>query len=174
MVRWGHICYTGETRVFAERVWGGDNMKEAIDPLDMTSRTSTQQSLFVTISVALIVLAGIGTGYVLAKQSGPAGKAASIGSTQGVSQEVDNATVAGIADVADKDDAQGKLVKGGMDGEGSHHLERDGGPSQYVYLVSSVIDLDNYVDQEVHVWGDTFAAQKAGWFMDVVRLEVVK
>ena len=69
---------------------------------------------------------------------------------------------------------EGTLVKGGIDGEGSHHLLREGGESQTVYLTSSIIDLSLFVDKQVKVWGQTFEAQKAGWLMDVGRLEVLE
>lgn len=71
-----------------------------------------------------------------------------------------------------KDSAEGKLEKGGIDGEGTHHLVREGGPSQTAYLTSSVIDLDQFVGKEVKVWGETFQAEKAGWLMDVGRVEL--
>lgn len=70
-----------------------------------------------------------------------------------------------------RDVAEGRLEKGGIDGEGTHHLVRPGGESQNVYLTSSVINLDDYVGKKVRVWGETFAAQKAGWLMDVGRIE---
>jgi len=70
------------------------------------------------------------------------------------------------------DKADGKMVKGGIDGEGTHHLERKGGKSQNVYLTSSTIDLTAVVNKNVRVWGKTYAAQTAGWLMDVCYLEV--
>jgi len=70
------------------------------------------------------------------------------------------------------DKAEGKMVKGGVDGEGTHHLERKGGKSQNVYLTSSTIDLTSVVNKNVRVWGKTYAAQTAGWLMDVCYLEV--
>jgi len=72
------------------------------------------------------------------------------------------------------DSAEGELADGGIDGEGSHHLIREGGESQFVYLTSSVINLDQFIGRQVKVWGQTFEAQKAGWLMDVGRLEVKK
>lgn len=72
------------------------------------------------------------------------------------------------------DTAEGEMTSGGIDGEGSHHLARQGGKSQNVYLTSSIIDLDQFVGRQVKVWGQTFEAQKAGWLMDVGRLEIVK
>ena len=72
------------------------------------------------------------------------------------------------------DSVVGVVKEGGIDGEGTHHLERIGGPSQTVYLTSSVLSLKQFVDREVKIWGETFAAQKAGWLMDVGKLEVLK
>jgi hypothetical protein len=72
------------------------------------------------------------------------------------------------------DQAEGILREGGVDGEGSFHLERPGGKSQNVYLTSSIIDLSNYVGKKVRVWGETFAGQKAGWLMDVGIIEIIQ
>lgn len=69
--------------------------------------------------------------------------------------------------------AIGYIAEGGLDGEGSHRLLREGGETQTVYLTSSVTDLDLFVGMEVEVWGETFKGQKAGWFMDVGRVKVI-
>lgn len=73
-----------------------------------------------------------------------------------------------------KDQAEGILKEGGIDGEGSYHLQRPGGQSQNVYLTSSTVDLAPYVDKKVRVHGETFAAQKAGWLMDVGLVEILQ
>jgi hypothetical protein len=72
-----------------------------------------------------------------------------------------------------KDSAEGYLEIGGLDGEGSHKLLRPGGDSQTVYLTSSVTDLDKFDGMSVKVWGETFKGQKAGWLMDVGRVQIV-
>jgi len=72
------------------------------------------------------------------------------------------------------DQSEGVIEKGGMEGEGSHHLVRPGGASQTVYLTSSVVDLDLFVGAKVIVKGETFSAQKAAWFMDVGNVKVVE
>lgn len=72
-----------------------------------------------------------------------------------------------------RDSATGKLEEGGIDGEGTHHLTRDGGPSQNVYLTSSVVDLSEFVGSKVEVWGETFGAKKAGWLMDVGKIKIL-
>jgi hypothetical protein len=84
-------------------------------------------------------------------------------------------TEAGALDPNTKyDNATGDLKDGGIAGQGTHHLERDGGPSHYVYLTSSVIDLTGFVGKKVQVWGQTLASKKAPWLMDVAKIQVVQ
>lgn len=73
-----------------------------------------------------------------------------------------------------RDPAEGVLEAGGINGEGTHHLVRDGGPSQNAYLTSTVIDLESFVGKKVQVWGETFEARKAGWLMDVGKIKVIE
>jgi len=80
---------------------------------------------------------------------------------------------AGISDEATfKDSAEGTLEEGGVAGEGTHHLTRDGGVSQTVYLTSTVVNLDDFVGKKVKVFGQTISAKKAGWLMDVGLVKV--
>jgi hypothetical protein len=72
-----------------------------------------------------------------------------------------------------KDSAEGILREGGIDGEGNFQLERPGGPSQNVYLTSSVVDLSQFIGKKVRVWGETFSGEKAGWLMDVGLVEIL-
>lgn len=72
-----------------------------------------------------------------------------------------------------KDTATGVLREGGIEGEGSHHLER-GAKDQTAYLTSSSIDMAPYIGKKVKVWGATNKGQKAGWLMDVGSIEEVK
>lgn len=131
-------------------------------------------SVLVTIVVA--VLLGVGTGFML-NQRIPEGSSPGDSATP-VSQVATGAVKAGdVFGAADAsafvDTATGFLIIGGLDGEGSHSLLRQGGESQTVYLTSSVTDLDKFENMEVKVWGETFRGQKAGWLMDVGRIEVV-
>lgn len=121
-------------------------------------------------AAAVIILLGVLSGFGLAKLGGGGG----IVTGGGEKGEGGLQKTVGINDVKDKDEAEGKLVEGGIENEGTHHLERPGGPSQDVYLTSSVVPLDDYVGKNVKVWGDTFAAQSAGWLMDVVKLELLE
>lgn len=128
-----------------------------------------------TILIAtIIVLVGIGTGYGLTLAT--SGGAGGIKSAAKVEEEggVKVGDVIGSSEAGFKDKATGVLDRGGIDGEGSHHLLREGGPDQTAYLTSSVVDLELFVGHKVEVWGETFSAQKAGWFMDVGRVKVLE
>lgn len=124
----------------------------------------------------LIVLVGVGTGYFISgKKSIFFGGKSTLTSEQASESGFEVGDTIGSQDLETfKDITQGILVEGGIDGEGSHHVVRPGGKSQDVYLTSSVIDLDSLVGHRVKIWGETFAAQKAGWLMDVGRAEVLE
>lgn len=141
-----------------------------------TPMTARQKKMMIVLAVVAIV-AGVGTGYGahrLRTQTG--GSAASpVASQQVAGDEVHNGDVFGITDDKTfKDSAEGYLAAGGVNGEGSHSLLRAGGPTQTVYLTSSITDLDKLVGMQVKVWGETFKGQKAGWLMDVGRVQVIE
>lgn len=71
-----------------------------------------------------------------------------------------------------KDSAEGLLKPGGIGDEGQYHLVRPGGDSQNVYLTSSSVDLSQLLNKKIKVWGATQTAKKAGWLMDVGRVQV--
>ena len=124
------------------------------------------------IIVVLIILVGVASGYGLSTLGGTSAK---LKSTEELETGIKVGDVFGLQDEKTfRDQAQGVVVKGGVDGEGSHHLIRVGGISQNVYLTSSTVDLDIFIDHQVKVWGETFSAQKAGWLMDVGRVEVIE
>jgi hypothetical protein len=128
-------------------------------------------------SLVVFLLLGLGSGYLLKTRVG-AGSARNTGPV--IARNVPEAglkegDIIGMQDTSTfKDSSTGVLQKGGLDGEGSHQLLRPGGPSQTVYLTSSVIDLDAFVGDQVTVWGETFKGQKVGWLMDVGRVKVEK
>lgn len=129
----------------------------------------TMRKVTIGVYITLIVL-GVGTGYLLSRSSALPNK-----ETIGGSKMVKTDKVEGLTDTKYfKDSAVGTLEKGGINGEGTHKLVREGGPSQTAYLVSSVVDLDSYVGKKVKVWGETFAAQKAAWLMDVGKVEILE
>jgi len=117
---------------------------------------------------------GVITGFILSRR-GTAGNAAGANASVAGKDMVKTANEVGSTDTATfKDTAQGVLQAGGIKGEGTHKLVRDGGPSQTVYLVSSVVDLDSYVGKKIQVWGQTLKAKYAGWLMDVGRLKILE
>lgn len=124
---------------------------------------------YVIAVYVLLVLLGIGTGYLLSVKVGGGSSVfdnkPSVIKTDKVVGSTDEKTF--------KDSAEGVIEKGGLDGEGSHRLVREGGDSQTAFLISSVIDLDEYIGKKVKVWGQTFAAEKASWLMDVGKIELL-
>lgn len=131
-------------------------------------------AILVSAAVLVVVLA-VGSGWLLSGKGKVIGTNTAVGSNQPVPGAKKSATEAGISDTkAFPDTATGTLKSGGIKGEGTHHLERDGGVSQNVYLTSSVIDLESFVGKKVQVWGQTISGKEAGWLMDVGRVKVVE
>jgi len=134
----------------------------------------TGKNTIILIVVSLfIVLAGIGTGWLLS--GGASGSGGSKVEDSTVTEMVDSESEAGIADESlfEEESPEGLLVEGGINGEGTHHLERDGGPSKYVYLTSTLINLQDFVGKKVKVWGDTLSGKSAGWLMDVGKIKEI-
>ena len=124
----------------------------------------------------LLILAGVGiatvgagTGYLLSKDNRVSGVAT-----------VNNQMVKSETEVGSKDTktfrdmATGVLEKNGTNGTGTHKLIRDGGPSQTLYMVSSIVDLDQFVGKKVEVWGESQKMAKGIWFMDIGRVKIVE
>jgi hypothetical protein len=139
-----------------------------------------KKSKIMPMIVAIAIVLGLGTGFYIAQRQlllANGGTSLMTGSTQ----ELTSATNVKVGDVfgsADektfRDQAEGILMAGGIDGEGSHHLERGDNKSQWVYVTSSVVDLDLLVGDKVTIWGETNQGKKAGWLMDVGRLKVLE
>lgn len=155
---------------------GDQVMAPVLRPVD-TIQKGSMPSLKIAIPMFLLaVVLGVGTGFGVFKLR--AQTASSQAGPEPMSQVATGAVkvgdVFGIKDESTfKDMAEGYLEIGGMDGEGSHKLLRPGGDSQTVYLTSSVTSLDDFDGMQVKIWGETFKGQKAGWLMDVGRVEVV-
>jgi hypothetical protein len=133
------------------------------------SDSSVLTGKLVTFLWVVLLLGGI-TGFVLAKNSKTTVATTSSSSS---SSSASSGTVVGSDDTSTfKDTVEGTVKEGGIEGEGQFHLERPGGESQNVYMTSSTVDLSQFVDKKVKVWGQTQKAQKAGWLMDVGRVEV--
>lgn len=130
--------------------------------------------LIPALVIIAIILAGAATGYFLANRG--------ISITQQVTELAGGISVvqgpkeAGIEDeTLFPDTAQGKVRINDSEEitEGSHQLIRSGGESQTVFLTSSVLNLNQFLGRCVQIWGETFQAQKAGWFMDVGRIKTL-
>lgn len=141
--------------------------------------TPKKSSNLLLILILVGLIGGSATGFVYAKSR--LGSSAAAPGTAALQQ---NPTSAGSIHAGDtfgandtatfKDETEGVLQKGGIGGEGTHHLVRGGSASQWVYLTSSVVDLDMFVGDSVHVWGQTNTGKKAGWLMDVGKLKVLQ
>lgn len=120
----------------------------------------------------VIILLGVGTGYLLANRTGNSSVTANDPAVEDYS--VAKGETFGTDDTESFPDvAEGELKEGGIEGEGAYHLVRPGGESQNVYLTSSVVDLSQLTGRKIKVWGKTQTAQHAGWLMDVGRVEVL-
>jgi hypothetical protein len=135
----------------------------------------------VAIIFICVIIAGIATGlgasYVGGRGPNTAGKTNASG-TKTMSGSSDVIESAGIADKeAFSDKAEGtlkeKTEKDFLE-EGSYKLIRPGGESQTVHLTSSTVDMSEFVNKKVRVYGETFASEKVGWLMDVGFIEVIK
>ncbi|MBP9702966.1 hypothetical protein KBD69_04740 [Candidatus Woesebacteria bacterium] len=139
----------------------------------------SKKNLIMPILLIIGVVGGLFLGYQLAKDKLLlAGGDATPGASK-LAQNPDSAASVKAGDVfgaADektfRDQAEGVLQPGGIEGEGSHHIERGANASQWVYVTSSVVDLDLFIGHQVTVWGETNSGKKAGWLMDVGRLKV--
>jgi hypothetical protein len=89
-------------------------------------------------------------------------------------EEIKTGVVYGNTSQTFSDHATGVVKKGGVNGEGTHTLDREGGADQDAALTSSVIDLDLFVDKKVEVKGETNTSRKAGWFMDVGSIKIIE
>ncbi len=117
----------------------------------------------------LVVAAGVGTAWMISgKVMGTVGSKVAAPGAKVTSSE------AGIlAENVKYDTATGDLKEGGIGNEGTHHIERDNMPSHFVYLTSSVIDLQSFVGKKVEIWGETLASKKSPWLMDVAKIKIV-
>lgn len=144
-----------------------EEKKDVIRPLDSKEKIKVDKKML--LSFFLIIVAGIVTGFFAGFTKKMTAKSG------GKTSDNKIESAAGIKDTKTfKDTAEGVLKEGGIEGEGSFHLERSGGKSQNVYLTSSTVDLSEYVGMKVKVRGETFKAEKAGWLMDVGFVEVIK
>lgn len=133
-------------------------------------RMSSPSRYKALVVVLLIALAGgVGTGYALAATQSASPVEIITGTPkQAETAHQDTQTF--------KDFAEGKITKkpeakAGTYAEGTHLLVRDGAVP--VALTSSVVDLSQYEEKKVKVYGETQKAIKEGWLMDVGKVEEV-
>lgn len=133
----------------------------------------------------IAVSAGIASGFWLSRLFPSSGSSSAplfvSGESQPISpdkitsrQQISVGAVYGIKNGNFKDTATGVIKSGGINGEGTHTLDRPGGDAQNAALTSSVLDLDLFVDRRVEVRGETNASLKSGWFMDVGSIKVLE
>lgn len=139
---------------------------------DTTSTMPIQKVIF---SLLLVLLLGLGSGLGVAKltaKSSSTGKSA-LGNIVAGTQVEKGKTYGSTDTTVYKDSVEGVMKEGGHEEGGQYHLERTGGESQNVYLTSSTVDLSQFIDHKVQIWGQTQAA-KVGWLMDVGGVKVLE
>lgn len=138
--------------------------KEVVHKLP-ESNSSKMKSIVIGLVVVLI---GVGTGYLLsgasAKESGPVP----------TSNIAEGSKTAAVDESSLSEPEVGILNEGGIEGEGTHYLDRGAGADKYIYLLSTVLNLDSFVGKKVEIRGHTLGAEKARWLMDVGRIKEVK
>lgn len=135
----------------------------------LENKTPINKNLLLGLISLVIILAGIGTGYLI---SGVGKRTSEIGTTGEIKVTKNEAGIADESKFSTTTD--GVLEEGGIGGEGTYHLVRGVGPSQYAYLTSSVVDLGTFVGKKVQIWGETMSGKKAGWLIDVGKIKVIE
>lgn len=139
-------------------------------PLVSSLDPKTSSPALAIIIGVFVVIVGSVSGAYFSHKSLPKETAASAATPNAQTTPLSSGEV-GSTNPAFKDTATGEMAAGGLNGEGTHHLIRPGGASQTVYLVSSIVDLDQYVGKKVQVIGQTLKARRVGWLMDVGRIK---
>ena len=135
--------------------------------------TNKNKNWIFPVIALVVVLSGIGTGYMLSGANAKTTKTTNKTTTETVNENNTLAAETGEA-VEDEEAPIGTLVEGGEGGEGTHTLERGLGPEKDVYLLSTVLTLDNFVGKKVQVWGEDLGAKEVGWLMDVTKVRVLE
>lgn len=146
------------------------------DQVENISPMKNKQMKLLVVFAVIAVIAGVGTGYAGYKVIGGGPSSGQKGAQiqPAAEGQIKVGDTFGILDDETfKDSAEGYLEEAGPEDEGSHVLLRPGGPSQTVHLTSSATDLSKFIGMEIKVQGETFKGQKAGWLMDVGKVEVL-
>jgi hypothetical protein len=144
-----------------------------IDVINTVSKQTTSMSKKnIIIPIVAVIVLGALTGFGLARVKGSTQQATTTTTTTDAT-DANAPKSAGVKDKSVfKDNAEGIMKKGGIEGESAYHLERPGGVSQNVYLTSTTVDLSLFENKKVKVYGQTINSDKAGWFMDVGAIDV--
>jgi hypothetical protein len=127
--------------------------------------------VIVVIVYVLLVGLGVFTGYLLTGNSGSVATDGTDATKTAVTS--DGKKAFGSSDTKTfNTSAIGVVQAGGIEKEGTQTLIRDGGPTQTVCMVSSTLDLTQFIGKKVKVFGITNAAKKCPWLMDIGRVEV--
>lgn len=133
------------------------------------SSNSKKNTIFLILGAFLVVLLGIVTGWFMS------GMNKGSTSSSEVATVTENGEVVEAGNASEEDDtAEGVLNEGGIEGEGTHYLDRNAGPDKMVYLTSTVVDLQSFVGKKVQVWGQTIASDNAPWLMDVGKIKALE
>ena len=136
-----------------------------------TGGVKSKGNLPIIVGSVLVVLLGVGTGWFLtgSRETTGGGEQAVVSQEKNV--DIGNGVVE-LGEAGEKaDEAEGVLAEGGLKGEGTYRLERDGGDARTVCLTSTVIDLQSFVGKKVKVWGETISPIACPWLMDVVKIK---
>jgi len=136
------------------------------------TKNQRKKTLKTVVGSFVVVLLGITSGFFLSLTSSGQ-SSVNTDSPKGVEVSDTEAGAIDVSEFSDEESPIGILKEGGIEGEGTHHLERQGGSTKSVYLTSTVLDLQSFEDKKVQVWGETLSAIKAGWLMDVVKIKAV-
>ena len=149
-------------------------MESTLNPVKPTvvrkidTSSSLNKNIVLGIISVVVVLAGIGAGYLFSGVS----KSSTLNPANEI---IVTKNEAGIADESKfSTTTDGVLEEGGIGGEGNYHLVRGSGPSQYAYLTSSAVDLEPFLGKKVQIWGETMSGKKAGWLIDVGKIKVME
>lgn len=139
-------------------------MDEKITRPIVSAENPTRMLLGIAITAVIL---GILTGFILSTKNS-SGKLSSLSVGTAKNPQQDTRTF--------RDFAQGtiKVRPQSSDSdeyaEGTHMLIREGAVP--VALTSSVVDLSQYENKKVKVYGETQKALKEGWLMDVGKVEL--
>ena len=157
---------------------GNQSEQQPLEQSQGISKTSglkkflARKNLIIGISLVGIIAFGVLSGWLLTGGKSSSSRLLQTGVVEGERPKKGEEFGVQNKEVF-SDNAVGQVAEGGINGEGTHRLLRVGGSSQTVFLFSSVLDLDTFIDRRVEVWGETFSAEKAGWLMDVGKLKVL-